>query len=104
MRLNSKEITSIRHILGELDPLGQVYLFGSRVDDSRKGGDIDIFLNASRIIELKTQLTIQYRLTTACNTHVDLLVKNPNQSMQPIHEIALETGIKLWPLQWIKNT
>lgn len=99
MRLNSKEITSIRHILGELDPAGQIYLFGSRVDDSRKGGDIDIFLNASRIIELKTQLTIQYRLTTACNTHVDLLVKNPNQSMQPIHEIALETGIKLWPLQ-----
>lgn len=95
MRLTPKELISIRHILGELDPLGHIYLYGSRVDDNRRGGDIDIFLNASRTIELKTQLTIQYRLAMACDTHVDFLVKNPNQSIQPIHEIALETGIKL---------
>lgn len=95
MRLTPKELISIRHILGELDPLGHIYLYGSRVDDMRRGGDIDIFFNASRFIDLKTQLKTQYRLESACNTHVDLLVKNPAQVDQPIHQIAFETGILL---------
>ena len=95
MRLNPKEIHAIRSILGELDPSGDIYLYGSRVDDLRRGGDIDIFFNSSRVIDLKTQLKIQYRLESACNIHVDLLVKNPEQIIQPIHQIAFETGVLL---------
>ena len=45
MRLNSKEIQSIVRIAKEI--YGEdvsVYLFGSRTDDTKRGGDIDLFI------------------------------------------------------------
>jgi len=95
MRLSTKEINALRSIIGTLDPAGLVYLYGSRVDDERCGGDIDLYLQASRHIDLKTQMTTQYRLALACDTRVDLLIKNPEQPVQPIHQIAIEQGILL---------
>lgn len=95
MRLSTAELQSVRSILGALDPNGRIYLYGSRTDDKRRGGDIDVYLQASRPIDLKTQLGTQYRLELACDTLVDLLVKNPEQAMQPIHQIAVEQGILL---------
>lgn len=95
MRLSTAELQSVRSILGALDPTGRIYLYGSRTDDKRRGGDIDVYLQASRPIDLKTQLGTQYRLELACDTRVDLLVKNPEQAMQPIHQIAVEQGILL---------
>ena len=95
MRLNSTELHALRSILRALDPAGRIYLYGSRTDDLRRGGDIDVYLQASSPIDLKTQLSTQYRLELACDTHVDLLVKNPGQPAQPIHKIAIEQGILL---------
>jgi predicted nucleotidyltransferase len=95
MRLNNTELQALRAILGELDPAGRIYLYGSRADDTRRGGDIDIYLQASRPIELKTRLLTQYRLEQACDTRVDLLVKNPAQPELPIHQIAVERGVLL---------
>jgi predicted nucleotidyltransferase len=94
MRLSPAELSAIRGTLGALDPLGRVYLFGSRADDLRRGGDIDIFLEASRDIDLRTTLTTEYRLHSACDCKVDLLIKTPSQPDQPIHQIARK-GIPL---------
>ena len=95
MRLSDKEIQALRTIMGKLDPAGRIYLYGSRTDDTRRGGDIDIYLQASQPIELKARLRAQYRLQQACDTRVDLLVKNPTQADLPIHQIAVERGVLL---------
>lgn len=95
MRLNTTELQAVRALLGALDPAGRIYLYGSRANDQRRGGDIDLYLQASRPIDLKTRLTTQYRLELACDTRVDLLIKNPDQPNQPIHKIAEELGILL---------
>jgi predicted nucleotidyltransferase len=95
MRLSHTEINTLRAIIRELDPNGQLYLFGSRVDDTRRGGDIDLYLQASYPIDLKTRLRTQYLLQSACDTQVDLLVKNPSQPDQPIYQIAREKGLML---------
>jgi predicted nucleotidyltransferase len=94
MRLSPNELSAIRTTLGAVDALGHLYLYGSRADDSRRGGDIDLFLDATQAIDLKTALTLQYRLTAACDTRVDLLIKTPAQAEQPIHQIA-RRGIRL---------
>jgi len=94
MRLNSTELGAIRSTLGALDPHGRIYLFGSRADDNRRGGDIDVFLDATHAIDLKAALTTQYRLSSACDAKVDLLIKTPEQAEQPIHQIA-RSGIRL---------
>ena len=94
MRLKPIELNAIRATLAAADPLGRIYLYGSRVDDTRRGGDIDVFLEATRQIDLKTALTLQHRLSSACDTKVDLLIKSPNQAEMPIHQIARD-GIRL---------
>ena len=94
MRLKPAEIDAIRSTLEAVDPSGRIYLYGSRADDSRRGGDIDVFLEASVAIDLKTALGLQNRLSNACDTKVDLLVKAPGDVDMPIHQLA-RSGIAL---------
>lgn len=88
MRLSPHELKTVRQTLLGTDPNGRIWLFGSRADDSRRGGDIDLYFEASQPIGLKTSLALEYRLTSLCGTKVDLIVRNPGQTDQPIHSIA----------------
>ena len=44
MRLNNFEQKMIKQAFIEVFESGNIYLFGSRVDDSQRGGDIDLYL------------------------------------------------------------
>ena len=44
MRLSLKEQQEIKKTLNEIFGDIKIYIFGSRLDDSKKGGDVDIFL------------------------------------------------------------
>ncbi|PHQ90988.1 MAG: DNA polymerase subunit beta [Sulfurimonas sp.] len=35
---------------------GKIYLFGSRVDDTKRGGDIDLFIKLSYPLDIKERL------------------------------------------------
>jgi predicted nucleotidyltransferase len=88
MRLTEQQVDSIRSLLYKADPNGKIYLFGSQVDDTRRGGDIDLFFETSIKIAYRTQLLLQYRLGVECDTNVDLLVKEPGDLEQPFFSIA----------------
>jgi len=44
MRLSEIEINAINEVFKSTFKKGMVYLFGSRTDDSKKGGDIDLYI------------------------------------------------------------
>ncbi len=44
MRLSPEYIATIKKYFHEFFHEGDVFLFGSRTDDNKKGGDIDLFL------------------------------------------------------------
>lgn len=47
MRLNEYQKEQIHDVLSEVfGPSAEILLFGSRVDDDKKGGDIDLFVDA----------------------------------------------------------
>jgi uncharacterized protein len=48
MRIGKKEAALLKNAVQNILPDAGVYLFGSRVDDSKKGGDIDVLVIASR--------------------------------------------------------
>ncbi len=94
MRLSDQELTTIRKELREADSNGKIFLFGSRTDDTRKGGDIDIFFETSVPMDLKSQLLLQYKISHLCETKVDMIIKAWQQPEKSIYAIARQ-GLRL---------
>ena len=44
MRLSKDEVKAIKKAFKEIFGKGEIYLFGSRVDDTKRGGDIDLYI------------------------------------------------------------
>jgi predicted nucleotidyltransferase len=49
MRLKDSEISAIKETITSLDQTAKIYLFGSRVYDDKKGGDIDILIFSGKL-------------------------------------------------------
>lgn len=95
MRLNSRERDIIRSEMLKIDPGGKVFLFGSRTDDSKRGGDIDLLVETSRKLDYKNRLVLEYSISSSCDTKVDMIFKSPEDDETPIYRIAKRTGIAL---------
>ncbi|PVE43431.1 hypothetical protein H663_006830 [Limnohabitans planktonicus II-D5] len=76
----------------------QVTLFGSRVDDAAKGGDVDLMIEVSRALPEPAVVSarIASRVSRAMHGRkVDVLLKASNLLEQPIHRIAAQQGVAL---------
>lgn len=61
MRLQDKEISLLKNKLKELSDTAKLYLFGSRVDDSKQGGDIDLLIVSNNLTKKDIrQLRIEF--------------------------------------------
>ena len=73
-----------------------LYLFGSRVYDEKKGGDIDLFLEATKEIELHVQLAFLRDIyTNVTQRKVDLVIKTPEKKDRNIYHTAKSEGLML---------
>ena len=98
MRLSSEQITSIKSAVSEVfGPETRAWLFGSRVDDTAKGGDIDLYIEAkladSPTIS-KTKLLMKLWASIGVQK-IDIIVRQPQQMMKGIHKEATERGVQL---------
>jgi len=97
MRITTQQQTLIKQIVNDLiadNP--QITLFGSRVDDSQKGGDIDLMITLKNSINHPAALSakIAVKLTRLFQGRkVDILLSAPNLKEQSIHNSARENGI-----------
>ena len=62
MRLSQESANIIKKTLSTHLKDARIFLFGSRVDDSKKGGDIDLFVKNSQNVSLKDELLILVKL------------------------------------------
>ena len=62
MRLTSFEQQSIRDTVRQFLPDAMVYLYGSRVDDAKRGGDIDLMIVNPVPVSRKAVNDIRWRL------------------------------------------
>jgi len=51
MRLSNEQIQVLKKTLSRLDSDARLYLFGSRVDDHKKGGDIDLLIESKKMTQ-----------------------------------------------------
>lgn len=81
-----------------LGPDVVIRLFGSRVDDAKRGGDIDLLIQhpgkIKNRIELECQLSARLYMKLG-EQKIDVLLMDSSTLMQPIYEQALMHGIIL---------
>ena len=95
MRLTASEIAAIREEIGRLDPKAEVYLYGSRVEDTAHGGDVDLLV-ISETLGFRDVLHLRVRILDRIGwQQLDLVVRRRNQLNDPLAALAQETGVKL---------
>ena len=92
MRLDSKEINAIVDAIREVSK-GPIYLFGSRVDDDKRGGDIDLFIDDDKL-QISDVINILVRIKEKIGEQkIDLLI--PKKLHPAFVEHIKETGLRL---------
>lgn len=101
MRLTSTEIRTIKNQAARhFGPQVRVWLFGSRVDDAQRGGDIDLLVEANLpdaaaalAAEIRFRVDLQREIG---EQKIDVLLDYPARKVRPsVVEIARQTGVLL---------
>ena len=93
MRLTSLEKESIKKAVAQKDPEGVIYLFGSRVDDRARGGDIDMPV-LSNHLTLADKLSIKARIFEILDEQkLDIIIAR--DTSDPFVKSAFERGARL---------
>ncbi len=100
MRLRCFERDTIVGTFQSLFPVGDtLWLFGSRVNDSHRGGDIDLFIESTLDHESLFSLKIQFLndlKKKMGDQKIDIVVRSlQDEQILPIYEEARKTGVKL---------
>lgn len=99
MRLTPSEIqlikTTVDHVLGFPH---HIWLFGSRVDDQKRGGDIDLFVETDEIIENRAEMICHLYgalIMALGDRKLDIILKDAQTEPAPLFDIAKRTGVLL---------
>lgn len=99
MRLSPQNIAALREAIGSLAPdASAIRLFGSRLDDDARGGDVDLMIDFDHPVEHPAALSarLSVRASRAIGGRkVDIMLRAPNLTQSAIHRIAQEEGILL---------
>lgn len=96
MRLTEQQIQTIHRVVREhLGVEAPITLFGSRVDETSSGGDVDLLIELPGKVPLKQEIGLAAQLEKRLGCPVDILTTWPGQPARPIVEIARLTGARL---------
>jgi uncharacterized protein len=93
MRLTPSEVEIIKNAVHSLDSSAAVYLFGSRVDDMKQGGDIDLLIMSDTLTGddvRRIRLALHDKLG---EQKLDILIAK--DTSEPFVRIAFREGVLL---------
>lgn len=95
MRLSNKYVEVIKKYFNEFFKNGEIYLFGSRIDDNKKGGDIDLYMvldEHKNLFEKKIKFLSRVKKELG-EQKIDIVFNTDSNRL--IEKEALKWGIKL---------
>ncbi len=99
MRLEPKEVVAIKACaLRSFGDKVKLILFGSRVDDSKRGGDIDLLIEPADPTRADFSSEGRFRSELEVligERKIDILLRRPDDPMTAIQDLALTTGVRL---------
>ncbi len=100
MRLSTDQIEAIKqettHFFGAD---ARVWLFGSRVDDAGRGGDVDLYVqsgmsDADQLAAARFAFLARLKRRIG-DRKIDLVLQREGGEVLPIYELARQTGVRL---------
>lgn len=100
MRLTDRQIQTLRRLAAELaGKHARVRVFGSRLSDTARGGDLDLMLELPDPVENPALLAARMSARMSARAsramagrRVDVLLSAPNLRRLPIHDVAFAEG------------
>jgi uncharacterized protein len=95
MRLTDHQRQSLLEVIQEFLPGAEPYLFGSRVNDSAQGGDIDILLLTDEKLPLGRILTLRRKILDKIGDQKLDIANYSKDSDNPFKSLILETAVRI---------
>ena len=95
MRLNNLEQSSIKKAFKDVFNDGEIYLFGSRVDDNKRGGDIDLYIvpQTEENLREKKSLFLSKLYEYIGEQKIDIIIAKDKSRL--IEQEAIKNGVRL---------
>ncbi len=95
VRLKDWEIDVIKKVIKSFDKDAKIYIYGSRANLNKKGGDIDILV-ISKNISLENQIKIKAKLIRFLGDRkIDLLVAKDEKETNFV-ELIYSQAVEIW--------
>ena len=99
MRLTVQQTRTIKQLAMQIaGEQARVRVFGSRLDDRARGGDLDLMLELPEPVANPALLAAQLSARASRLMHgrkVDVLLAAPDLMRLPIHDMAFREGVEL---------
>jgi predicted nucleotidyltransferase len=97
--LSHEYIEPLKRMAAEMaGPTARLRLFGSRLDDAARGGDVDLLLELAEPVAEPALLVARFAARASRlmqGRKVDVVLSAPNLRRQAIHEQAARSGVLL---------
>ncbi len=98
MRLTEKQIRKTIEALENCFGVdSDIWLFGSRIDDNKHGGDVDFYIETGlkeKIVSARIEFILALWHIFG-DQKIDVVLRRKDKSPSPFHMLAKETGIML---------
>jgi len=96
MRLLPEHVQAIRQVVyRECGSHARIRLFGSRLDETRRGGDVDVLIELDEPVERPAVLSARLSAMLSRRLQgraVDVVLSAPNLARSPVHHVAEREG------------
>jgi hypothetical protein len=96
MRLSRDQIQNLKIVVASLFKGDtDIRVFGSRLDDTKKGGDLDLLLELDECPDLWKKVDLKIALERTLGLPVDVLTMQRGGSQTPFERLALSKSVPL---------
>ncbi|OGU43962.1 MAG: hypothetical protein A2000_01045 [Ignavibacteria bacterium GWB2_36_8] len=93
MRLSKREIEAIRSVITKYDSSAKIHLFGSRVYDDKRGGDIDLLIFSGKLnFEKKIKIKVELKELLG-DQKIDIIIAK--DKLNPFVDLVYDTSVRL---------
>ena len=94
MRLTNEEVEALKTKLYDLSPDAKLYLFGSRTDETKRGGDIDLLIISKEISKQDIRLLRLAFFEKFGEQKMDIIIDDGSFS-DPFHKMIFQKAVEL---------